>query len=98
MVGSSARQRGAAADLDVLPGDGRGHGRQQVAHEARDLVGPDQPADRWHDGLCRGTRTLIDTELREGRLVEAGAPHWAIDVEIRLFRRQASELRVAEAL
>ena len=48
--------------------------------------------------MCRGTRTLIDTELREGRLVEAGAPHWAIDVEIRLFRRQASELPVAEAL
>jgi DNA-binding transcriptional LysR family regulator len=48
-------------------------------------------------GLAWLPRTLIDDELRDGRLVAAGAPHWAIEVEIRLFRRQASELPAAEA-
>jgi DNA-binding transcriptional LysR family regulator len=48
-------------------------------------------------GVAWLPRTLIDDELREGRLVEAGSGGWAIEVEIRLFRRQASELPAAEA-
>jgi len=48
-------------------------------------------------GVAWLPRTLIEDELRDARLVEAGARHWAIEVEIRLFRRQASELPVAEA-
>jgi len=48
-------------------------------------------------GVAWLPRTLIEDELRDGRLVPAGAPAWAIEVEIRLFRRQASELPAAEA-
>jgi LysR family transcriptional regulator, hypochlorite-specific transcription factor HypT len=48
-------------------------------------------------GVAWLPRTLIDDELRDGRLVEAGPARWAIEVEIRLFRRQGSELPVAEA-
>ena len=48
-------------------------------------------------GVAWLPRTLIEDELRDARLVEAGAPRWAIEVEIRLFRRQASELPAAEA-
>jgi DNA-binding transcriptional LysR family regulator len=48
-------------------------------------------------GVAWLPRTLIEDELRDARLVPAGGPAWAIDVEIRLFRRQASELPAAEA-
>ncbi|MEO8136451.1 MAG: LysR family transcriptional regulator [Betaproteobacteria bacterium] len=41
--------------------------------------------------------SLIGDELREHRLVEAGARSWRIPIEIRLFRRQANELPAAEA-
>jgi DNA-binding transcriptional LysR family regulator len=48
-------------------------------------------------GVAWLPRTLIEDELRDGRLVPASVPEWFIEVEIRLFRRLASELPAAEA-
>ena len=48
-------------------------------------------------GLAFLPRTLIEDELRAGRLVEAGRGDWAIPVEIRLFRRASTEVPAAEA-
>jgi DNA-binding transcriptional LysR family regulator len=41
--------------------------------------------------------TLIEDELADGRLVRAGPASWSIEMEIRLFRRSASETPAAEA-
>jgi DNA-binding transcriptional LysR family regulator len=41
--------------------------------------------------------SLIEAELKDGRLVKAGHREWSIEVEIRLFRRQGRELPAAEA-
>lgn len=48
-------------------------------------------------GVAWLPKSLIETELREQRLVEAGPKSWRIPIEIRLFRRRASELPAAEA-
>jgi DNA-binding transcriptional LysR family regulator len=42
--------------------------------------------------------SLIENELRERRLIEAGQKSWRIAIEIRLFRRQDAEPPAAEAL
>ncbi len=41
--------------------------------------------------------SLIEDELRDGRLVEAGGADWRVEVDIRLFRRHAAEPPAAEA-
>jgi DNA-binding transcriptional LysR family regulator len=41
--------------------------------------------------------SLIEDELKAGRLVEAGGTEWKIDLEIRLFRSQATAPPAAEA-
>jgi len=48
-------------------------------------------------GVAWLPQTLIEDELRDGRLVPAGTDRWAIAVEIRLFRRAAAESVTAEA-
>ena len=48
-------------------------------------------------GVAFLPRSLIADELAAGRLVAAGAAHWQIDVEIRLYRRSAPLPRAAEA-
>ncbi|MGH6627940.1 MAG: LysR substrate-binding domain-containing protein [Burkholderiaceae bacterium] len=48
-------------------------------------------------GLAWLPMSLIEDELRDGRLVEAGEADWRVEVEIRLFRRQAAEPPAAEA-
>lgn len=48
-------------------------------------------------GIAWLPTSLIKNELRDGRLVESGGTKWRIGLEIRLFRRQASQLPAAEA-
>ena len=48
-------------------------------------------------GISWLPRSLIEQELRDRRLVEAGGPKWRIDLDIRLFRSQAAQLPAAEA-
>jgi len=48
-------------------------------------------------GIAWLPASLIDDELRSGRLVQAGDDNWKIDVEIRLFRSRAALPRAAEA-
>ena len=48
-------------------------------------------------GVAWLPRSLIEQELRDRRLVEAGGPKWRIDLDIRLFRSQAAQLPAAEA-
>jgi DNA-binding transcriptional LysR family regulator len=48
-------------------------------------------------GVAWLPRTLIHDELADQSLVPAGGPHWAVPVEIHLFRRQGRELPAAEA-
>lgn len=48
-------------------------------------------------GVAWLPRSLIEDELRDARLVPAGGDTWAIEIEIRLFRRAAAELPAAEA-
>ena len=47
-------------------------------------------------GIAWLPMSLIDEDLRAGRLMHAGEDEWAIDVEIRLFRSQATLPRAAE--
>jgi len=47
-------------------------------------------------GVAWLPRTLISDELADQRLVSAGGAAWAVPVEIRLYRRSARELPVAE--
>jgi LysR family transcriptional regulator, hypochlorite-specific transcription factor HypT len=48
-------------------------------------------------GVAWLPRSLIKDDIDEGRLVEAGARRWRIDIEIRLFRRRAADVPTAEA-
>lgn len=48
-------------------------------------------------GIAWLPQSLIESELREGRLVEAGTPDWRVAVDIRLFRRNTAEAPMAEA-
>jgi DNA-binding transcriptional LysR family regulator len=48
-------------------------------------------------GVAWLPRSLIEQELRDRRLVEAGGPKWRIDLEIRLFRSQSPQAPAAEA-
>jgi len=49
-------------------------------------------------GIAWLPQSLIADELKQRRLVEAGAKSWRIDVEIRLFRRRSEEPPAAEDL
>ncbi len=40
---------------------------------------------------------LIEEDLQNGRLVQAGAANWHVDIDIRLFRRLGTESAAAEA-
>jgi LysR family transcriptional regulator, hypochlorite-specific transcription factor HypT len=48
-------------------------------------------------GIAWLPRTLIDEDLRAGRLVAAADPEWSVDLEIRLYRQREGVGRVAEA-
>jgi len=48
-------------------------------------------------GIAWLPQSLTREELGDGRLVEAGTGAWHIPVEIRVFRRRASEPQAAEA-
>lgn len=48
-------------------------------------------------GVAWLPRSLIEQELRDRRLVEAGGPKWRIDLDIRLFRSQSAQTPAAEA-
>jgi len=48
-------------------------------------------------GVAWLPRSLIEQELEDRRLVEAGGTPWRIDLDIRLFRSHASQLPAAEA-
>jgi len=48
-------------------------------------------------GIAWLPRSLIEDELREGRLVEAGPPSWQVPVDIRLYRRAGVQAPAAEA-
>jgi LysR family transcriptional regulator, hypochlorite-specific transcription factor HypT len=48
-------------------------------------------------GVAFLPRTLIEDELAAGRLVDAGRPAWAIEVQVRLYRRAGTEAPAAEA-
>ena len=49
-------------------------------------------------GLAWLPRTLIEDDLREGRIVKAASPDWEIPLEIRLYRERELVGRAAEAL
>ncbi|MDP9899311.1 LysR family transcriptional regulator [Variovorax ginsengisoli] len=49
-------------------------------------------------GLAWLPLSLVADDLREGRLVEGGAAHWRVPVEIRLYRQPAEMSAAAEAL
>jgi DNA-binding transcriptional LysR family regulator len=48
-------------------------------------------------GVAWLPRSLIEQELEDRRLVEAGGTQWHIDLDIRLFRSHAAQLPAAEA-
>ena len=47
-------------------------------------------------GVAWLPESLIQQELRDRRLVEAGGPKWRIDLDIRLFRIKATQMPAAE--
>jgi DNA-binding transcriptional LysR family regulator len=49
-------------------------------------------------GVAWLPRSLIEDDLNEGRLVQAGKSEWCVDVDIRLFRNPEAEPSAAEAL
>lgn len=48
-------------------------------------------------GIAWLPRSLIEDELREGRLLPAGPASWQVEAEIRLYRRAAAQAPAAEA-
>jgi len=48
-------------------------------------------------GIAWLPRSLIQDEMRNHRLVDAGGPDWSIELDIRLFRSRATQLPAAEA-
>ena len=49
-------------------------------------------------GLAWLPRSLVEDDLAQGRLVEAGGPEWQIPLEIRLYRDRAFSGRTAESM
>jgi len=48
-------------------------------------------------GMAWLPQSLIDEDLRSGRLVEAAPPYWRVDMDIRLYRDRFSLGQAAEA-
>lgn len=48
-------------------------------------------------GVAWLPRSLIDQDLKSGRLQVAGGPRWQLPLDIRLFRRRAPQTEAAEA-
>lgn len=48
-------------------------------------------------GIAWLPRSLIEDDLKSGRLIQAGSKNWAVDVDIRLFRSPEPEPSAAES-